>query len=39
MENEMGEACDPCGGKSLHTWFCEENMKKKEYLEDIEIGG
>jgi hypothetical protein len=39
MENELGEACGPCGGKRLHTRFCWENMKKEWYLEDTEIYG
>ena len=37
MNIKMGETCDPCGGKRRYAWFCWENMKKQEYLEDIEI--
>jgi hypothetical protein len=39
MKNEMGGACSKHGEVYMYTEFCWENLREKDLLDDLVIGG
>ena len=37
MLNEMGRACDTCGGREMRMALWRENLKGRDYLEELGV--